>query len=90
MPTRPDGGSSAARDAIAWDGMLDRAQVKALPLAGRAAEYVPAAQTCCGVCRTCATTNVLTLAGAAVAAIVARIAGRRHEWSRHSRLPAER
>ncbi|HTS73057.1 MAG TPA: hypothetical protein VMG74_05035 [Gaiellaceae bacterium] len=43
--------------------MLERARVKALPVLGRAAEYAPA-QACCGVCRTCATTNLLALAGA--------------------------
>jgi len=47
--------------------MLERAQVKALPVLSRAAEYAPA-QACCGVCRTCATTNLLTLAGAALVA----------------------
>jgi hypothetical protein len=45
--------------------VLERAQVKALPVVNRAAELAPATQACCGVCRTCATTNVLTLAGAA-------------------------
>ena len=45
--------------------MLERARVNALPVLNRAADYVPATQACCGVCRTCATANVLTLAGAA-------------------------
>jgi hypothetical protein len=45
--------------------VLERAQVKALPLLNRATAFAPATQACCGVCRTCATTNVLTLAGAA-------------------------
>jgi len=45
--------------------MLERAQIKALPVLNRAGEIAPAAQACCGVCRTCATTNVLTFAGAA-------------------------
>jgi len=53
--------------------MLKRTQVKALPVLNRAAEYAPAAQACCGVCRTCATSNVLTLAGAAGAWMVARL-----------------
>jgi hypothetical protein len=44
--------------------MLERAQVKALPLLNRAADVAPV-QVCCGVCRTCATTNVLTMLGAA-------------------------
>jgi len=45
--------------------MLERTRVNMLPVLNRAADYAPAAQACCGVCRTCATTNVLTLAGAA-------------------------
>jgi hypothetical protein len=51
--------------------MLERARVKALPVVNRAADFAPAAQACCGVCRTCATTNLLTLAGAAVATAAA-------------------
>lgn len=53
--------------------MLERAQVKVLPLLGRAEDYAPATQACCGVCRTCATTNVLTLAGAAGVWAVVRV-----------------
>src|SRR5436305_9293569 len=55
--------------------MLERAQTRALPLLNKGvADMAPAAQACCGACRTCVTTNVLTLAtGAAVyAAAVAR------------------
>src|SRR5437870_3802552 len=48
--------------------MLERAQARALPIVNRTPDFVPAAQGCCGVCRTCATTNVLTLAGAALVA----------------------
>jgi hypothetical protein len=33
----------------------------------RVPDLTPAAQACCGVCRTCATTNLLALAGAAFA-----------------------
>jgi hypothetical protein len=53
--------------------MLKRAPVKALPVLNRAADYAPATQACCGVCRTCATTNVLTLAGAAGAWALSRL-----------------
>ena len=53
--------------------MLDRAQVKVLPLLGRAESYAPATQACCGVCRTCATTNVLTLAGTALVMAASRL-----------------
>jgi hypothetical protein len=63
--------------------MLERTQARALPLLNRAVEVTPAVQACCGACRTCVTTNVVTLAGAAVVGAVlslrrlfARIAGR--------------
>jgi hypothetical protein len=45
--------------------MLERARANALPVLNRAVDYAPATQACCGVCRTCATTNVLALAGVA-------------------------
>ena len=45
--------------------MLERAQTRALPLVNKGAEFAPL-QACCGVCRTCVTTNVLTLGVAAV------------------------
>jgi hypothetical protein len=48
--------------------MLDRANARALPLLNRTADLAPAAQACCGLCRSCMTTNVFALvAGAAVA-----------------------
>ena len=46
--------------------MLERTQSRALPLLNRAVDVTPAVQGCCGVCRTCVTTNVLTLALAGV------------------------
>jgi hypothetical protein len=52
--------------------MLERAQIKVLPVLNRAGEIAPAAQACCGVCRTCATTNVLTFAGAAGLSVLSR------------------
>jgi hypothetical protein len=45
----------------------------------RATEYAPAAQACCGVCRTCATTNVFALACAAGIWALSRV---RHVWRR--------
>jgi hypothetical protein len=45
--------------------MLERAQTHALPLVNKGADLAPL-QACCGVCRTCVTTNVLTLGLAAV------------------------
>jgi hypothetical protein len=49
--------------------MLERAQTRALPLLNRAVDLTPAVQACCGVCRTCATTNILTVATAAAAGL---------------------
>jgi hypothetical protein len=49
--------------------MLEQAKIKTLPLVTRAADFAPAAQACCGVCRTCTTTNVFTAAAAALAGI---------------------
>ena len=49
--------------------VLERTQLRALPLLNRSVEVAPAVQACCGVCRSCLTTNVFTLAGAGVAAV---------------------
>jgi hypothetical protein len=46
--------------------MLDHATSRALPVLNRIPDVTPAAQACCGVCRTCTTTNVLTLTGTAI------------------------
>jgi hypothetical protein len=61
-----------------WTGRLAQA-------AGKYGEHAPMVTTCCNACRTCVTTNVLTLvmgAGAAVGAFVARAArgGRRASY----------
>jgi hypothetical protein len=53
--------------------MLERAQTRALPLLNRAVDLTPAVQACCGVCRTCATTNVLAVATAAAAGLAAGV-----------------
>ena len=45
--------------------MLERTTQRALPLLNRTADIAPAVQACCGACRTCVTTNVLTLVLAA-------------------------
>jgi hypothetical protein len=55
--------------------MLERAPARALPVLNRAVDVTPALQACCGVCRSCVTTNVLTLAAAGLAAAAVR--GRR-------------
>jgi hypothetical protein len=46
--------------------MLERTQARALPVLNRTADVAPAVQACCGVCRSCVTTNIFTLIGAAV------------------------
>jgi hypothetical protein len=55
--------------------MLERAQTRALPLLNKSADITPALNACCGACRTCVTTNVLTVGMAALAALALR--GRR-------------
>jgi hypothetical protein len=59
--------------------MLEQAKSRAFPLLNRTADLAPAAQACCGVCRTCATTNIVTLAvglAAGAAACAASVAHR--------------
>jgi hypothetical protein len=58
--------------------MLERAQTRALPVLNRTADFAPAAQACCGVCRTCATTNVVTMLAAGFVAVAAYAT----RWSR--------
>lgn len=48
-------------------GVLERTKMRTLPVLNRSADLVPAAQACCGVCRSCMTTNVVTVGAAAVA-----------------------
>jgi hypothetical protein len=48
--------------------MLERAQVRALPLLNKGVDLTPTVQTCCGACRTCVTTNLIGLATAGIAA----------------------
>jgi hypothetical protein len=47
--------------------MLDKTRMRTLPVLNRAVDLAPAAQACCGACRTCMTTNVLSLAAAGIA-----------------------
>jgi hypothetical protein len=59
--------------------MLEKTQLRALPVLNRTVDLAPAAQACCGICRSCVTTNVFTLAAAGIvtaAGFVARAAGR--------------
>lgn len=46
--------------------MLERAQTRALPLLNKSADVTPTLNACCGACRTCVTTNVVTVAMAAL------------------------
>jgi LPXTG-motif cell wall-anchored protein len=57
--------------------MLARAQARTLPVLNKAVDLTPATQVCCGVCRTCATTNIFTAAGAAFLAAWSLVARRR-------------
>jgi hypothetical protein len=51
--------------------VLERTNTKALPLLNRAVDLAPAAQACCGVCRSCMTTNIFTLAAAGLVVLAA-------------------
>jgi hypothetical protein len=42
--------------------VLERTTTRTLPILNRAADLAPTAQACCGVCRTCATTNIVGIA----------------------------
>jgi hypothetical protein len=64
--------------------MLERAKTRALPVLNRMPDVTPAAQACCGVCRTCTTTNIVAVGGALVTAgalYAARLGGRRLKTS---------
>jgi hypothetical protein len=47
--------------------VLERAQTRALPLLNKGVDLTPAVNACCGACRTCMTTNLVTLGMGAVA-----------------------
>jgi hypothetical protein len=59
--------------------MLERAKMRALPVINRMPDVTQAAQACCGVCRTCTTTNIVAVGGTLVTAgalYAARLCGR--------------
>jgi hypothetical protein len=63
--------------------MLERTQVRLLPVVNRAADHAPVLPACCNVCRTCTTTNMIGLATGGVLALAygfarfaRRVAGR--------------
>jgi len=63
--------------------MLEKTQSRTLPVLNRAVDLAPAAQACCGVCRSCMTTNIFALIGAAVVTAGAYLArSARHLVSR--------
>ena len=45
--------------------MLEKTKGRALPVINRTVEFAPAVQACCGVCRSCVTTNIFTAVAAA-------------------------
>jgi hypothetical protein len=53
--------------------MLERTTRRALPVLNRAADVAPAVQACCGACRTCVTTNVVSVAVAGALGTVAML-----------------
>jgi hypothetical protein len=59
--------------------MLERTTTKTLPLLDRAAGVAPAAQACCGVCRTYATRNLVGIGLAGIGVALRRIASPRAE-----------
>jgi hypothetical protein len=62
-------------------------QSRVLQATAKYSEAAPMATTCCNACRTCATTNIATLALGAVVAAGAGIArfGKRHAfWLNHA------
>ncbi len=59
--------------------MLPRTPARALPMVSRTVDLAPAAQACCGLCRTCMTANafgVVAAAGAWLALRLGRAVGR--------------
>ena len=53
--------------------MLERAQMRMLPITNRASDYAPIAPACCNACRICATQGVLGLIFGSVAAVGAAV-----------------
>jgi hypothetical protein len=63
--------------------VLEKTQTRALPLLNKGVDLTPVVNACCGVCRTCVTTNIFTLvaagfvsAGACLARFVQRVGKR--------------
>jgi hypothetical protein len=60
--------------------VLERTSTRALPLLNRAGDLAPAAQACCGLCRSCMTTNVFGVLSAGAALVLAHL----RPWRRTS------
>jgi len=60
--------------------MLERAQMRMLPITNRAADYAPIAPACCNACRICATQGILGLIFGSVAAGGAAVATFAHRF----------
>jgi hypothetical protein len=46
--------------------VLEKTKARALPILNKGVDVSPAVNACCGACRTCVTTNVVTLAIAGI------------------------
>jgi ATP-dependent RNA helicase SUPV3L1/SUV3 len=76
LPQRPAlAGGSRVTPRPTLRGMLERAQTRALPLLNKSADITPALNACCGACRTCVTTNALTVALAALSWLALKTRG---------------
>jgi hypothetical protein len=53
--------------------VLEKAQMRMLPLANRANDLGPAATVCCNACRTCVTTNIVGLGMAAIGSLAVAV-----------------
>jgi hypothetical protein len=62
--------------------VIDRISVRAAPLATRASELGPVAPACCNVCRTCTTTNVVSLVLGGATAVALAVSQRLRRMGR--------
>jgi hypothetical protein len=51
--------------------MLERTQIRLLPITNRAADHAPMVTACCNACRMCAANNILGLGAAGGVAVLA-------------------
>jgi hypothetical protein len=55
--------------------MLERAQLRMLPIVNRTADHAHLVPACCNICRTCTTTNIVALVFGGIAAAGIAVAG---------------